>query len=117
MTSAIANSVVDSANILKAKAIIAATISGKTATSISALRPESVIIATCPNLKTAYTLALNFGVYSRIVPIFDTTDEVIEASKNSAKNYLSLETGDKVVIAGGFPRNSQTNFMKIEEID
>lgn len=116
VTSAIANSVVDSANILNANLIVATTISGLTARKISALRPKSVILATCPSFKTATSLALNFGVYSQIVPILDSTDEVIEEGIKAAKQFMDLPHGSKIVIAGGFPKNHSTNFMKVEEI-
>ena len=116
ITAAIATSVVDSANILNVDAIVAATISGNTARKISALRPKSIILATCPNMKTAYTLALNFGVYSRVVPILDTTDEVVESCKKEAIDFLKLSSGNQIIIAGGFPKNNSTNFMRIEKI-
>lgn len=117
ITSAIANSVVDSANILKAKLIVATTISGETARKISALRPESPIFATCPSFKTATSLALNFGVTARIVPILDSTDEVIEESMKAAREFVEMKHGDKIVVAGGFPKNKSTNFMKVEEVE
>lgn len=116
LTSAIASSVVDSANILNAKLIVAATISGQTARKISTLRPESIILAACPSFKTATKLALNFGVYARIVPILDSTDEVVNACIEEAHKFMELNKDDHIVITGGFPKNSGTNFMKIEEI-
>ncbi|MDD3241738.1 MAG: pyruvate kinase [Bacilli bacterium] len=116
ITSAIATSAVASANALEVKGIVATTISGNTARKISTLRPKSAIVATCPSVKTALSLALNFGVYPKVVPIYETTDEIIEKAKEEATSLLNLEKDDKLVVVGGFPKNQNTNFMKIEQI-
>lgn len=115
-STAIATAVAKSANVLDAKVIAAATISGNSARRISSYRPKSLILAACPSFKTATRLALNFGVYARIVPILDSTDEVIDETVKVAKEFAGLEKGDKIVVAGGFPKGSSTNFMKIETI-
>ncbi len=119
ITQTIANSVVESANMLGAKLIVAATVSGFTARKISNLKPNCLILAACPDEKTQRGLALNWGVYTTNVPVLNTTDEVIESSINKAKEFMNLETGDIVVITGGFPNTGvtkTTNLMKIEEI-
>lgn len=118
ITTAISHNVVESANILDVKAIIATTISGTTARTISNLKPQSIILAACPNESIARSLALNFGVYPTILPIYDTTDEVINNAVKIAKEYLNLKTKDTVIITGGFPRSGEhaTNFLKIQEI-
>lgn len=112
----IASCVVNAANSLDVKAILASTISGDTAKHISSLRPKSIILATCPTEETALSLAFNFGVYSKVVPMYETTDEIIEKSKEEATKFLGLKEKDKVIIAGGFPQNKSTNYMKVEEI-
>lgn len=118
ITQTIASSVVESANILKAKAIVAATISGFTARKISNLKPNCIILAACPNEKVERRLALNWGVYPVHVPILDTVDEVLEKSVESAKEFMKLNKKDIVVITGGFQAGvtKTTNLMKIEEI-
>ncbi len=118
-TSIIAESVVSASNKLDAKAIVAATMSGHTAASISNLRPKSIILATVPSEKIAKSLALNYGVYSAVVKEYDSTDEVVNDGKKQAKEFLDLVKGDQIIITGGFPNtgNKITNFMKIEDID
>lgn len=118
ITQTIAYSVVESANILHAKAIIAATVSGFTARKISNLKPDSIILAACPNEEVGRRLALNWGVYPLFVPILNSVDEVLDKSVVSAKEYMNLEKGNIVVITGGFPTGvtKTTNLMKIEEI-
>lgn len=118
ITSVIADSVVTASNEMDAKLIVAATMSGHTAQEISNLRPNSIILATVPNKKIATSLALNYGVYPRIVPEYNSTDELVEGGIIKAKEFMELNCGDKIIITGGFPNTGKkvTNFMKIEEI-
>ena len=119
ITETIAKSVVDSASLLDVKVIVAATMSGYSARKISNLKPNSLILATCPTPSVARSLALNWGVYARVVNVYDSTDEIVADAKVKATEFLNLSKGDIIVITGGFPNNSatkKTNFMKIEEI-
>lgn len=118
VNSIIAQSVVTASNKLASKVIVAATMSGHTAASISNLRPNAMILATVPNEKVAKALALNYGVYSTVVGEYDSTDELVSDGKAQAQKFMDLETGDKIVITGGFPNTGVkvTNFMKIEKM-
>lgn len=118
ITTAIARSVVDSVDILNAKLICAATMSGKTARVISNLKPNSTILALCPDDKTGRRLALNWGIYSANVGEMENTDDIIKAAKEKAIQMFNLEKNDIVVITGSFPKHQteHTNLMKIEEI-
>ena len=116
---AIAESVVASANRLGAKLICAATISGRTARTISNLKPNAIIAGLCPSEKDGRRLALNWGVYPIVMPICNSTDEVLTESIKRAKQFMDLEKGDIVVTTGSFPNTGEsrpTNLMKIEEI-
>ena len=116
---AIAESVVASANRLNAKLICAATISGKTARMISNLKPDAVIAGLCPTEKAGRRLALNWGVYPFVMPVCNSTDEVLTESIKRAKQFMDLKKGDIVVTTGSFPNTGEsrpTNLMKIEEI-
>ena len=119
ITETIAKSVVDSAELLDVKVIVVATMSGYSARKISNLKPNSLILATCPSEEIARSLVLNWGVYSKVVNVYESTDEVVEDAKVRAAEFLNLEKNDIIVITGGFPNNEttkKTNFMKIEEI-
>ena len=119
ITATIARSVADSANVLNAKAIFAATMSGITARKISTLRPNTTIIAGCPNKKIALSLALNWGVHATVVPVYNSTDEIVNDGINVIKNSMSIKEHDIIIITGGFPNNTEiktTNFLKIAEI-
>lgn len=116
---AIAECVVESSNRLGGKVIVASTISGFTARLISNLKPNAPILALVPDEATGRKLAANWGVYPVILPICNSTDEVIIEGAKAAKNNIELVAGDKVIITGSFPNNGEsrpTNLMKIEEI-
>lgn len=117
---AIASNVVESSKKLNAKLICAPTISGKTARAISNLKPSAPILALVPDIRTGSRLALHWGVYPTMLPIIDSTDEILTKSVENAKNFMDLDSGDLIIITGGFPNNlkiKRTNLMKIEIID
>ena len=119
LTQTIANSVVASANMLGAKLIAASTVSGFTARKISNLKPNCPILATCPDENVCRSLALNYGVYTKVVPMLNKTDEVLEESLKAAKEFMPMQKKDIVVLTGGFPNTGikkTKNLMKIEEI-
>jgi len=108
-----------SANNLNAKLIVCATISGKTAISISNLKPNMPILALCPNKEVAKELTLNYGVYTKIIPIIKSTDKLLLRMIEEAKNFIVLNNNDIILLTASFPQtgeNSFTNIMKIEKI-
>lgn len=119
ITGAIAHSVVEVSNSLKAKLIVAATMSGYTARKISNLKPRCAVLATVPDEKVAKSLALNWGIYPKITKIYESTDEVVMDAKTKAMEFTSLEKKDIIIITGGLPNDlvvKSTNLMKVEEI-
>lgn len=119
ITESIASSVVECSKIMDVKVIVASTVSGYSARRISNLKPKSYILATCTTEKVARGLALNYGVYTTIVPVYDSTDDVVNMGIQKAKEMFDLVDNDKVIITGGLPVSGErriTNFMKIEQI-
>ena len=117
ITNTISSSVVLGARELDCKAIIVMTNSGYTARWMSRFRPPCPIIAVAQNVSVAKSLTLHFG----IIPVKmddENFDSLAFEAKQFASKILNLETGDKVIITGGFPfkKVKHTNFMKIEEI-
>ena len=82
------------------------------------IRPNAFILATVPNAKVAKALAFNYGVLPVITGLYNSTDELVKDGKQRAESFMNLQSGDKIVISGGFPNTGKqaTNFMKIEEI-
>ena len=119
VTGAIAHSVVEVSNSLKAKLIVTPTMSGYTARKISNLKPRCLVLATCPNEKVAKSLALNWGVYTKVTKVYGSTDEVVMDSKAKAMDFMDLKEKDIIVITGGLPNDVEertTNLMKVEQI-
>ncbi len=112
----IAKCAVQAADDLPIKAIVASTLTGRTALDIASLRPESFIIATTTDVKVARSLALKWGVYTKIVPKFNDTDEIVTEGVKAAGELMNLQNGDLVAVVGGFPKEAHTNFLKIHEI-
>ncbi len=112
----IAKCAVSASQDLNIKAIVASTLTGKTALDIASLRPESFIIATVTDAKIARKLSLKWGVYTKLVPMYNDTDEIVQEGIKAAKEILNLTTGDLVSIVGGFPLDAHTNFLKIDTI-
>ena len=117
--SAIATNVVETAHLLDAKVIVAATISGKTAERISNLKPSCCVLATCTDENVARGLMLNWGVYPVVTKKYTSTDEIVNDAILKAKKFIKLEENDIILITGGFNNNvkfNSTDFIKIEQI-
>lgn len=112
----IAKCAVDASKDLPIEAIVASTLTGKTALDISSLRPNSLIIATTIDEKVARSLALKWGVYTKVVPMFDDTDSIVKEGIKAAKEIFDLKDGALVCVVGGFPKEAHTNFLKIDQV-
>ena len=114
----IAKLVVDAVEYSDIKMIVTTTMTGFTARKISNLRPNSTILAICPSNHIAEKVALNFGVEPVVAQVYESTDEMVEAAKQFAKDKFNLQKGDLIVVTGGFPlgRTRRTNYLRIVEI-
>lgn len=118
-TEAIASSVVSCAETLETKAIVTCTTSGYSAKKVSNLKPKNIIIATCPSEQVVRSLALSWGVYPALVPLYNNTDDIVKSAKEKAVEMLDLKDGDHIIITGGFHienKERTTNFLKVEQI-
>ena len=107
-----------SANNLDAKLIVASTMEGYTPRKISNIRPDAPILAQCISESVARSLSLYYGVYTKTVPIFNTTDEILDESLKNAKCFMNLKKDDIIVITGASHtlENKSTNILKIVRI-
>lgn len=119
ITGSIAYSVTECANRLKCKAILAPTMSGYTARKMSRFRPSCPIIAMSPDRDTVKSLALYFGVQPVYIKDFNNFDKLMDISVKTARQYVDMNPGDRIIITGGYPFHQvkHTNFMKIEQIE
>ncbi len=112
----IAKLAVEGTKDLPIKTIVVSTLTGKTAWDVSSLRPDSFILATVTDPKVARSLALKWGVYTSLVPMFNDTDAIVSNGVEAAKEVMKLKKGDMIAVVGGFPKDSHTNFLKIQDI-
>ena len=103
---------------LDAKAVVACSLSGMTTRMVSRFRPPVPIIGLTTNENTWRKLALSWGVIPAICEQFTSTDVLFYMAKNIAKQTLSLEKGDRIVITGGntLGVSGTTSLIKLEEI-
>jgi len=103
---------------LDAKAIVAATKSGATATLISKYRPKCPIIAITPYDSVRRQLALTFGVLPKTCDMFNNTDDILVEAKKTVYDLGIARKGDDIIVAAGMPttQNGGTNMMKIEKL-
>lgn len=115
---AIVKSVATAANSLNAKLIVVPTVTGGSARLISNLEPTCPILALVGSEDAANKLAVNYGVYAKVVPTMNDLDELLDLCVKEAKEFTELNTGDNVVITGGLVAGKIgfTNLMKIETI-
>ena len=115
---AIVKSVATAANSLNAKLIVVPTVTGGSARLISNLEPTCPILALVGSEDAANKLAVNYGVYAKVVPTMNDLDELLDLCVKEAKEFTELNTGDNIVITGGLVAGKIgfTNLMKIETI-
>lgn len=111
----IAKLVVDAVEYSDIKLIVTTTMTGFTASKISNLRPNSIILACCPSNHIAEKIVLNFGVKPVITDIYESTDEMVESARKIAQREFNLNEGDLIVVTGGFPLGEakKTNYLRI----
>ena len=115
---AIVKSVATAANSLDAKLIVVPTVTGTSARLISNLEPKCPILALVGSEDAANKLAVNYGVYAKVVPMVKDMDELMDLCVKEAKEFTNLSEGDNIVITGGLVAGKIgfTNLMKIETI-
>lgn len=114
----IAKLVADAVEYSDIKLIVTTSMTGFTARKISNLRPNCTILACCPSSHIAEKVVLNFGVKPVITDIYESTDEMVDSSREIARKEFDLDDGDLIIVTGGFPlgKSRKTNYLRIEEI-
>lgn len=115
---AISYSACRTANILHAKAIVAATKSGATAKLLSRYRAKAPIIAITPYDQVRRALSLNFGIFPMTCKMFNSTDEILTEARNIVFKLNFTQPGDDIIVAAGMPttQTGGTNMLKIEKL-
>ncbi len=118
MTDAVSHSTCGMAIDINAAAIVACSLSGKTARMVSRFRAPVPIIGLTTNEKTWRKLALSWGVIPAMCEEFRSTDVLFYTAKKIAKSELKLQKNDRIVITGGDTtgHSGNTNLIKIDVI-
>ncbi len=118
MTDAVSHSTCGMAIDINASAIVACSLSGKTARMVSRFRAPVALIGLTTNERTWRKLALSWGVIPAMCEEFTSTDVLFYTAKKIAKSELKLKKGDRIVITGGDTtgHSGKSNLIKIDEI-
>ncbi len=115
VTHAISHAACTSAMELGAEAVVAFTLSGRTAQEISAFRPGCRIIACTSSELTYHQLGLNWGVEQMMVKNEKNLDDLFDNGVKSMVKSKLIKPGDTVVLTAGVPIgvSGSTNFIKV----
>ncbi len=118
ITNAVCDAACTTARDLKADAIVALTMTGRSARRMSKFRPTTPIVAATPSVKTFHQLALSWGVYPVLARNQDDFDSLFRHAIDCAKQIDLVTDGDRVVIVGGVPLDTpgNTNIIKVETV-
>ena len=99
---------------LEAKAILAATHSGRTARMICRFRPACPVAALTMHEKVRRQLAICWGVIPFLTGEVTSTDRIFSLSAEVALKERLVQNGDTVVITAGVPlgKSGSTNLIK-----
>lgn len=103
---------------IKAKAILAASISGETGREISRFRPELPIFVATDTELVQRQLNLSWGVRPFLLPTCHSVEELVDRSLSYLKKNKELKKGDKIIIVAGEPvgQAGQVNLVEVKEV-
>ena len=100
ITNAISDATCRAAQDLEAAAIVAVTLSGKSARMIAKFRPATPIIAVTPNEKTYFQLAMSWGVLPIKNEYIENSHELLKDVSSKIIAHNIVKDGDVVVMTG-----------------
>ncbi|MFB7497068.1 pyruvate kinase [Streptomyces sp. NPDC056161] len=114
----VARAACEIADFLGGKGLIAFTQSGDTARRLSRYRAVQPIIAFTPDESTRNQLTLSWGVDSHVVPIVNSTDEMVDLVDLEVTKLGRFDTGDTFVITAGSPPGvpGTTNMVRVHHL-
>ena len=115
---AVAHASCETARDLKAKAIIAPTLSGSTARLVARFRPQAPVVAVTPSAQTQRQLMLSWGIYPLLADRETTTDRMLVDAIRAAQRQGFVNLGDTVVVTAGSvgSQPGATDLMKVHVV-
>ena len=109
----------DVAEHVKAKLILAASLSGETGRLISRNRPEFPIAVATNSKRVQRQLNISWGVYPFILPTCRSIEELVQRSMSALKKEKLLKKKDKVVVVAGEPvgQAGHVNLLEVREVE
>jgi pyruvate kinase len=103
---------------LEARAIVVASVSGKTVRMVSRFRSPVDIVGLSVDEKTFHQLSLSWGVIPVMCELYPSQEVLFYSATKIAKQVLKLQSGDKVIITGGSQMNApgSTNTIRFETV-
>jgi pyruvate kinase len=113
---AMSNAATDLAEALGAKAILAATATGRTASEIARLRPRRPMIGMSHHQHAVQQMALEWGVLPLLMPSTVDVDDLWRRTIETARSSGVIRSGDLVVLVAGTAVNlsGSTNVIKVD---
>jgi pyruvate kinase len=113
---AMSNAATDLAETLGAKAILAATATGRTASQIARLRPRRPMIGLSHHQSAVQQMALEWGVLPLLMPSTVDVEDLWERTIETARGSGVVEPGDLVILVAGTAVNlsGSTNVIKVD---
>ena len=101
-----------------AKFLVTFTTSGDSARRLARLRSPIPILAFTPSEQTRFTLTLNWGVETFLVPMVGHTDDMIRQVDKALTDSGVIADGELVVIVAGSPPGvaGHTNMVRVRRI-
>ncbi|TYB50188.1 pyruvate kinase [Microbispora tritici] len=115
---AIARAAAEVGAIVKAKALVAFTMSGETARRLARYRSSIPLLAFTSNPQVRGQLALTWGVETFEVPFVHHTDDMVRQVEASLLALGVCEKGDKIVVVAGSPpgNHGSTNALRVHTV-
>jgi pyruvate kinase len=107
------------ANSLRAAAVVAFTRSGSTARRISHYRPSVPIIALTPDAVVAGKLLLYWGVRPHVIAMLSNMDKLFTLVSTLSRDLGVAKPGNLIVIVAGIPigQIGSTNMLKVHKVE
>jgi len=113
---ALTSAACNTANTIKAEAIITFTQSGSTALRVARWRPNQPILALTSTPEIAHQMGLLWGTTAEAVNVPTNADEMVDMAKSSALK-AGLTRGPLVVLAGlPFGQTGSTNLLRVIDL-
>lgn len=103
---------------IKARAILAASLSGDSGREVACYRPQLPIYVATDSERVCRQLNLTWGVVPFILPACRTIEELTERSMSYLKKKKEFKKGDQVIVIAGEPvgRPGNVNLVEVKEV-